>query len=84
MEQISSIRALIALWPSRQAFADALEVPVDRVHKWITANAIPAKYHRSVLLSARALGFEISADVIVELHAEDATPAPAPRSESAA
>lgn len=71
MEQISTIRALIGLWPSRSVFADALGVPVERVHKWAAANAIPAKYHLAVLRSAAGLGLAVSADLIVRLHAQD-------------
>lgn len=84
MEQISNIRALIALWPSRKAFADAIGVPLDRVHKWVTADAIPAKHHLAVLRSASLHGFPVSAEMLVRLHAEIATPDAEPAATSRA
>lgn len=70
MKAVSNIRALIALWPSRLAFAAAVGVPVDRVHKWAASNAIPAKYHLAVLRSAVGLDLDVSAELLVRLHAE--------------
>ncbi|WP_146592530.1 hypothetical protein [Puniceibacterium confluentis] len=70
MDKISTIRDLVALWPSRQIFAQDLDVPVVRVHKWITANSIPAKYQKYVLDSASARALPVSAPLILEIHAE--------------
>lgn len=72
MEQISSVRDLIDLWPSRKALADACAVPVARVHKWVEARAIPAKYHLAVLSSAQLAGYPVTADLLVRLHAAPA------------
>lgn len=84
MEHISTIRDLIGLWPSRIAFAKAIDVPVDRVHKWVTANAIPARYHLAVIRGAGAVGLAVSADLMVRLHSECAPPRPPAPSEDAA
>lgn len=69
MEQISTIRDLIALWPGRAVFAAEVGVPLARVHKWITANAIPARHHLRIVVIARARGFAVTADLLVMLHA---------------
>lgn len=68
MENISTIRDLVGLWPSRQDFAQDLPVPVSRVHKWIAANAIPAKHHLSVVESGRRRGLPVTAELLVRLH----------------
>jgi DNA-binding transcriptional regulator YiaG len=70
MEQISTIRDLIALWPGRAVFAAEVGVPLARVHKWITANAIPARHHFRIVVIAQARGFAVTADLLVLLHAE--------------
>jgi hypothetical protein len=69
MEQISTIRALVGLWPSRAEFADDAGAPVSRVHKWVTANAIPAKHHLAIIEAGRGRGLPVSADLMVALHA---------------
>jgi hypothetical protein len=73
MQTIPSIRDLIGAWPSRRALSIEIGVPVDRVHKWADANAIPARYHRAVLDAARARQIGVTADDIVRMH--DAMPA---------
>ncbi len=69
MEQISSVRHLIDLWPARKDLALACGVPVARVHKWAEAGSIPARYHFAVLSSAQSCGFPVTADLLVRLHA---------------
>lgn len=78
MEQVSTIRDLVALWPSRAAFAEDLGRPIARVHKWITNNAIPAREHLGVIRAAHCRGYPVSAELLVRLHA------PAPDGEAAA
>lgn len=82
MEEISSIRDLINLWPTRAQLADdirirapSLRVNAAQVHKWADAGSIPSKYHYPILESARDRGFGVSADLIVELHAPKASAA---------
>lgn len=69
MEKISTIRDLVELWPTRAEFASDLGVPIARVHKWVSANTIPAKYQRAVVDSGSGRGIAVTADLIVNLHA---------------
>lgn len=76
MEDISSVRELINLWPTRSALVDDVRVvaplvavTTSQVHKWAEKGGIPAKYHHPVLLAAKLRGFKITADLIVRLHA---------------
>lgn len=74
MEQISSIRDLVGLWPTRAAFAAATGVPLERVHKWVSADAIPARHWRAVLIAAREIEAHcVTAERLVELHAPRAS-----------
>lgn len=68
MEQISTIRELVDLWPSRRDFAAEVRAPVGRVHKWITANSVPVRYHRALLDAAELRGFEFTAEDLVDIH----------------
>lgn len=68
MEKISTVRDLVAKWPTRLHFAQAIGVPVDRVHKWAASNTIPPKYHRSVMTAVTGLGLDFTADDLIDLH----------------
>lgn len=75
MENISSIRDLINLWPTRADLASdigkachALKATTAQVHKWAETQSIPAKYHQAILFAAGERGFSITADLIVRLH----------------
>jgi len=70
MEHISTVRDLVALWPSRLDFAMALNVPVDRVHKWIASGSIPAKHHMAILDCAHDRSLPVSATDMVLIHDE--------------
>lgn len=82
MDNISSIRGLIDLWPKRSDLASDLtsllgrSVSTDSVHKWAANGGIPAKYQRGVVIAGRERGFPIDAELMLELHhprdAEDA------------
>jgi len=84
MDDISNIRALVGLWPTRAKLAadlndgfDAaglplMKVTVRQVNKWVERASIPAKYHKPVLDAALARGFEVSAELIMTLHAPKA------------
>jgi len=70
---LSTVRDLIALWPSRKVFVDDLleqgfAMSLARVHKWAQLGAIPAKYHQGILMAARGRDLPVSADVLVQLH----------------
>ncbi len=76
MDTISSIRDLIGLWPTRASLADDLralspgiDVTTARVHKWAENGAIPARYQLPVLMAGRRRGFDLSAELILRLHA---------------
>ena len=78
MENISRIRDLVNLWPTRTEMAkdlmvicSALRVTTAQVHKWAESDSIPAKYHNAVLKAARNRGFAITAEQIVILHDPD-------------
>ena len=76
MEDISNIRQLIGLWSKRAIAAEAInaveggyKVTRFQVDKWAENGAIPAKYHLQVIAAARASGFDVTADLLVRLHA---------------
>ncbi len=74
---LSSIRDLVNLWPTRAALADDLKmhlpegapVSVHQVHKWAEKQSIPARYHYAFICAAGARGFDVTADQIARLHA---------------
>ncbi|PIE10030.1 MAG: hypothetical protein CSA72_10475 [Rhodobacterales bacterium] len=87
MIDVSSIKGLIGLWPKRAAMAEAvseaqplLPVTVHQVNKWAEVGSIPAKYHHGIVRAAQAAGHQVTADLIVRLHA----PVPAVHEERAA
>ncbi|MEQ8431194.1 MAG: hypothetical protein RID96_17470 [Nitratireductor sp.] len=68
MERISTIRELVEQWPSRREFAADVDVPVERVHKWVGANSVPVRYHRSVLDAVGRRGLIFTAEDLVDIH----------------
>jgi len=75
MDNLSSIKAVINLWPTRAAFAQdmcsvnrALPVTVHQAHKWAEKGAIPANRHQSLIRAAALHGFPVTAELIVRLH----------------
>lgn len=68
MEQISTVRGLVSLWPGRSEFAADCGVPLERVHGWVRANSIPARYHAEVLRAACARQLSVSAFDLVRIH----------------
>lgn len=76
MSDIYTIRELIDLWPTRATLADDMalvapfaRVTAERVNKWPSANAIPSRFHQIIIDAGALRGFEITADVLVRLHA---------------
>lgn len=76
MDDISSIRDLVNVWPSRATLADDINAVAGRglvttaqVHKWAEKQSIPAKYHHPVIRAGQLRGFPVTADLIVRLHA---------------
>lgn len=75
MDDISSIRDLVNLWPTRAALAHdiksafpALKVSTAQVHKWAEKGSIPARYHFPILMAGQQRDFAITADLIARLH----------------
>lgn len=82
MEDISNIKDMVNLWPTRSELArdlmavcSSLSVSTAQVHKWAEKGSIPPKYHHHILIAGRSRGFDISADLIVRLHAAQRTAA---------
>lgn len=71
MDQISTIKDLIDLWPTRKDLAGDLGTSLDRVHKWAASGCIPARYHAGVLRAATHRGFVVTADDLVRLHDQE-------------
>lgn len=78
MDNISCIRDLINLWPTRTALLADLQsacpsqpMSIHRINKWAETNSIRAQYHFAVLKAAQLRGLNVTADLIVELHAPD-------------
>ena len=80
MAEISSVRDLVNLWPTRSELAQdlmstcsSLKVTTAQVHKWAEKGSIPPKYQHSILVAGRRRGFDITAELIVSLHAPERT-----------
>jgi len=76
MSSFRTIRDVIDLWPTRSALADDMRIvapfaPVssERISKWPSADAIPARFHQAVLEAAILRGFLVTAQDLVSLHA---------------
>jgi hypothetical protein len=68
MEQISTIKELLGLWPSRQIIAVDVGAKLDAVHKWPLTNSIPSRYHAALLESAVRNGVALTAEKLAQLH----------------
>jgi hypothetical protein len=76
MEQISTIKSLLALWPSRRVIADDTGASLDAVNKWPVQNSIPARFHAALLDSAERNAIPLTAGLLAQLHDHRALPAP--------
>lgn len=70
---IKDVRSIISHWPNRQAFAEAIGLPVERVHKWAQNNAIPAWHQSRVLQACHDVGLPVSGEQIIAMHSRDAS-----------
>lgn len=68
MENISTVKQLIDLWPTRKVLADEIGTSKERVDKWAQSGSIPARFHAAVLRAAGLRAFPVSAEDIVRLH----------------
>lgn len=76
MDDISSIRDLVNLWPLRSALADDINaaagfrlVTTAQVHKWAEKQSVPAKYHHFLILAGQRRSYLVTAEMMVRLHA---------------
>lgn len=69
MEQISTPRQLIMLWPSRADFAADLNVSVDRVHKWAQLGGIRAEFFQPILEASERRGLGVTAEDLCRIAA---------------
>lgn len=74
MTQISSIKEMIALWPSRRALADDCgpDCTLDRVNKWAQSGSIPAAFHARIIRAADRRQLPVTTADLVRLHDVDA------------
>ncbi|QDC11259.1 hypothetical protein FHY55_19370 [Oceanicola sp. D3] len=73
MDKPSSVRDIVALWPSRLAFADAIGLAGKaRVDKWIQVNSIPAPFLYPIFQAAMDAGIALAAEDVMRVVAADA------------
>lgn len=72
MSDMSSFRAVIELWPSREAMADDTGARASAVSKWWQRDAIPAEWWASVLSTDKAREKAVTAEVLTTLAAREA------------
>lgn len=72
MEQISTPKQLISLWPSRAEFASDLDVSVERVHKWAQVGGIRAEFFQAILDCAARRGLCVTAEDLCRVAANSA------------
>jgi len=76
---MQNISELCALWPSDAELARDLGVPYPTVAAWKQRGSIPAAYWRQLVRAARARQLtQVTADLLVNLHARKVTGASAP------
>ena len=74
MEPSANITRLIEQWPTRRAFAADIGAQVAAVHKWASANRVPAQWQMQVVLAARRRGLvHVTAEWMLMAH--DTSPA---------
>ncbi|GGF56510.1 hypothetical protein GCM10007301_15220 [Azorhizobium oxalatiphilum] len=69
-EQPSSVRDLMALWPSLSAFAADTAAGYEAVRQWFKRQSIPVRYWPAVIEGAaqREIG-GVTSDLLMKLHA---------------
>ncbi len=76
---MATVENIIRLWPRPIDLARELGVGPSRITDWKNRNAIPVAYWQSILQAARRRGHpEVTAELLVELHARE--PAAVPQS----
>lgn len=67
----SSFRAVIELWPSREAMAADIGARSSAVSKWWQRDGIPAEWWATVLSTDKAREKDITAEVLTGLAARE-------------
>jgi hypothetical protein len=71
--QISSFRALIQLWPSREAMATDIGAKSSAVSKWWQRDSIPAEWWSPILATETAFKERVRAETLIDLAARAPT-----------
>jgi len=71
MSEIASFRAVIELWPSREALASEIGARSSAVSKWWQRDRIPSEYWLAVLGSPKAQAARLSSELLADLAARD-------------
>lgn len=69
--QITSFRALIELWPSREAMAADIGAGASAVSKWWQRDSVPAEWWSAVLGTDCAKGKGLTAEVLTAIAARE-------------
>ena len=67
----SSFRAVIELWPSREAMAADIGAGASAVSKWWQRDGIPAEWWSAILATGIASEKSVSAEVLTALAARE-------------
>jgi hypothetical protein len=74
MTDVSSPRAVVALWPSLEALADDLSsigVTLPAVRKWPQRGRIPSEYWLAIVQAAAERGIKgVTFETLAEMHAK--------------
>lgn len=67
--QITSFRALIELWETREAMASDISAKASAVSKWWQRDSVPAEWWSPILATEVAFKSKVRADTLIELAA---------------
>ena len=67
--QISSFRALIELWPSREGMAAEIGAKSSAVSKWWQRDSVPAEWWAPILATDTAIKSRVRAEALIDLAA---------------
>lgn len=68
-QQITSFRALIELWETREAMAADISAKASAVSKWWQRDSIPAEWWAPILATETAFRARIKAEILIGLAA---------------
>lgn len=68
MEAFSTVRDIIAAWPTRRELACDVGTTTDRVHKWAQTGSIPPRFHAPILRAAERRSIPLTAEALVRAH----------------